>query len=150
MQRFLEIGDTVRLEKGMRIGASVPRKYCVPSFSDELYTTCFRIGETLYKKAVDRKELVRKATVQLIPVFEEKVNEQLISDFVDSLGLDFSPEALDTSVFVGVYRVFEIYHVDTNMISVWCQKVDEPEVQVFVEQRKTVTGISPYIEPIEA
>jgi len=150
MQRFLEIGDVIRLEQGMRIGASVPRRFCVQSFSDELYTARFQIGDKLYKKMQDRNEVVRKVNTALSTLLEEKVNEQEVSDFLDTLGLDFSPETFDTSVFAGVYRVFEIYKIDTNRVSIWCERMDNPKVQVFVEQIQTMHGVRPYIESIKA
>ena len=150
MQEFLKIGDVVRLEQGIRIGASVPRRFCVQSFSmNELYTARFQIGDKLYKKLQNRNETVHKVATTLSTLLEEQVNEEAVSDFLDTLGLDFSPETFDTSVFAGVYRVYEIYHIDAKMVSVWCEKVDDPEVKVFVEQLRTMNGVRPYIEPIE-
>jgi len=146
---FLKVGDIIRLDKGMQIGAAIPRKFCFSTFSDELYTTRFQIGDVLHKKVPDKEALISKATLVLRTLLDEKVNEKAVSAFVDSLELDFTPEAFDTQTFAGVYRVFEEYKVDANKVSVWCEKLDDPEVQVFFYQTLTSNGVQPYMALIE-
>lgn len=147
-EEFLKIGDVIRLGKGMQIGVAVPKRFCVPSFSDELYTTHLQIGTVLHGKTPDKNVLIGKTTQLLRTLLDEKVNESKVSAFLDTLSLEFAPDSFDTSVFEGVYRVYEQFFVESNRVSMWCEKLDAPEVRVFFYQTKTVAGVQPDIEPI--
>ena len=148
-EEFLKIGDVIRMDKGMEIGAAIPKRFCISSFSDELYTTRFRIGTVLHGKMPDKNVLIGRTTQLLRTLLDEKVDESKVSAFLDTLSLDFTQDGFDTTVFEGVYQVVEQFWVESNCVSVWCQKLDDPEVRVFFYQKKTVAGVQPDIKPVE-
>lgn len=136
-QHLLQKGDIFRLEKGMNVYAFIPEKFSrcsISPFSNQLTSIPINVGEILYKNFFLKKEaLIEMLTEQIKSLIKsDKVTDEKVLNFINSLDLDFSPEEFDTFVFVGEYQV---YKVEQNVgWHVFCKKVDSPEIRVHFFQ----------------
>jgi hypothetical protein len=153
---LLQKGDVIRLEENMTVYASIPAKFVYRNapFSAALTEHTIKIGR-MYRKQVPRKvELVEKLTEELQRCLRyEGINETKVAAFVDELGLDFSIEDFDTTIFIGDYRV---YHTCWDGGSgdfpdgwhVYAEKLDNPEVRVHFYQTVGYAALISDVNPI--
>ena len=158
MKKFLEVGDIIQLEKGMTVYASIPEKFLLKNapFSEERLEAAVEIGK-VYRKAVpDKERIVGRLCVDLYKTLRGvDLKHKTVENFVDSLGLNFSPEEFDSSVFAGVYRVY--YGGWKSNFSpvppytgwhVCCEKVDDPKIRVRFYQNEGFDATIFDIKPI--
>lgn len=157
---LLHEGDLVRLEKGMMVHAPIPEKFRYGgSFSEQIHQPHICIGEVCRKEAADKEhvleEMLSEIRKRLSDYDDKVVTNEIFQAFVNSLGLNLSTEEFDTSMFAGIYRVYEAKLTeDTSLPSssenwtVYCEKVNEPDVRVWFYQNGCHVATLHNIEPI--
>jgi len=148
-QYLLRKGDIIRLEKEMRVCTAIAEKFlrcCNAPFSDKKIEVVINIGEVRHKLLPYNKEnLSMRITEKIKEVISSNlVTKEKVSNFINSLGLDFSPEEFDTSVYAGEYRVYKTRLIKQDfgpdIWQVYCKKISPPLLYVHFCQ----TGISSY------
>jgi len=148
MKKFLEVGDIIQLENGMTVYAAIPEKFLSREtpFSEERSEVAIEIGKVYRKSVPDKERIVEQLWVDIRKnLLGADVKREAVSSFVDSLGLNFSPEEFNSSGFAGVYRVYMITY---NGWLVYCEKIDNPEIHVHFYQYAGPLAMMPDIKPI--
>lgn len=159
-QFWFEKGDVFRVEKGMTLGFYISSMFKSPYTFDKTKKEYIDItvGEVLKPGVpISREDLIKNIFWDLMrhtrlygrisdngELFNPngKITTEKISAFVDTLGLNFDPPELDTSVFEGEYIVDgqsgSAYCDPTSTLptTVWniCHKIDDPSVIVDLQQ----------------
>lgn len=152
---FLQRHDVIRLEKGMKVYAEVPSRYFFDPFSSEKKRREVIIGKK-YCRNVPSQDKITSEIYQkihsIIPVTYGNVEE-----FVKGLRLDMTKDSFDSSIFEGEYEVYCAVsdgggHTHDggypNGWHVFCQKKDDPEIEVDFYQTGCFTAMIPEIKPI--
>lgn len=114
------------------------------------------IGQVFHRVPISKEELIKKIYYRLHDGFDAlcgvEISFENISDFVDSLSLDFTPSEFDTSILVGEYIVIRnnasvISDSDPREYFV-CQKLDDPTICVHLSQHKEFMENFPNCRPI--
>ena len=165
---YLQKGDIIRLEPGMKIYASFPEKFLYTNqpFSNKLAHHDIYIGKVIRKNVPERSEIIEEISEEVSNILNIDVDSKKVEAFVDSLNLDFSPEEFDTSVFAGTYRVYDAGSdggtIDDNPKTsitmdsypngwhVFCEKLDNPEIRVDFYQDGFFTAVISDIKPIRS
>ena len=94
---LLQRGDIIRLEKGMKVYASVPEKFVFVNtpFSDKPYEGVITLGYTLHKKVPNRDEFTKELKEDIEKRIHREITTEQVSNFVDSLSLNFYAEEFD-------------------------------------------------------
>lgn len=160
-KQLLQKGDVIRLEKGMRVYTQVPEKFFYQNrvFSEELTEHDITIGE-IYRREEVSKDSVIKEVKDKVEYVVPATYEQ-VKNFMESLGLDYETQELDTSVYEGEYVVNYVnydgggiqgtpsgYETYPNGWHVFCTKKDNPSIQVNFYQTGCFTAMIPNITPI--
>lgn len=154
--QFLQRGDIIRLEAGMAVYADVPSMYRGGSFFDTRNThTDIVIGQTYKKPAKTIAGLAKEIFGRIkyvVPVSMEQ-----ITTFLEGLNLDLEERHFDTSIYAGEYKViFATYNGGSSTFDggypdgwhVFCQKVDNPSMEVDFYQTGCFTAMISDIKPI--
>ena len=153
---LLQRGDIIRLEPGMKVYADMPSMFRGGSIFDT--DPCHHdviIGQVYKKKATSVQELSQKISDRIGCIVP--ASDQQISAFVESLNLDLEEKTFDASVYAGEYTV--IFSISDggghcqdgdypNGWHVFCQKVDDPSVEVDFYQTGCFTAMIENIKPI--
>lgn len=167
---LLQKGDKIRLEKGMKVYASIPAKFFFANtpFSTEIYDSAdITIGRIYHKQVVSKEELIGKlmdGVASIVKISREEIDvmsRKELEAFIDSLGLNFDEEEFDSSIYAGEYIVeytsfggggtqlgpnsLDIY---PNGWRVYCVKVDDPSIHVNFYQTGDFTAVISNICPI--
>lgn len=148
MKKFLEVGDIIQLENGMTVYAAIPEKFLHHDapFSEERLECPIEIGKVYRKSVPDKERFVEQLWLGIRKkLLGADVKREAVASFVDSLGLNFSPEEFNSSGLAGVYRVYKSSY---NGLLVCCEKIDNPEIRVHFSQRVGVLPTSLDIKPI--
>ena len=156
--QWFKKGDIIRLEKGMVVDAWVPKKYVRSSYHFDNKATLHQItiGEVFHNVPISKEKLIQKIYYRLHDGFDAlrgaEISLENISDFVDSLSLDFTPSKFDTSTLVGEYIVISnnahvVSDSDPREYFV-CQKLDDPTIRVSLSQHKEFMENFPNCRPI--
>lgn len=147
-RNLLQRGDVIRLEKGMKVYATIPEMfiYYNRGTSTNNARATIKIGE-IHTSQFKTSEDV-KGTLGL---FNIEIEDDRISHFIAGLGISLS---FDTSIFEGEYRVVATaedgggmdYSFYPNGHHVFCEKKDDPNVFVDFYQTGCFTAM---IEPKE-
>ena len=162
----LQKGDIIRLEKGIDIYALIPEKFSRCSsapFSSKLIEMPIQIGEILHKNLFfheNKENLIKWVEEKIQSVIKsEVVTTEKVASFIDSLGLNFSPEEFDTSIFIGDYRIYDTTpssglcnHADipehvrkrNDSLHIYCEKVDNPDIRIHFFQKLDFSGQFPF------
>lgn len=164
---LLQKGDKIRLEKGMKVYASIPAKFFFANtpFSTEMYDSAdITIGRIYHKQVVSKEELIGKlmdGVASIVKISREEIDRIAMETFVKSLSLNFDEEEFDSSIYAGEYIVectsfggggkqstpsgVETY---PDGWRVYCVKVDDPSIRVNFYQTGCFTAMIPNICPI--
>lgn len=153
---LLQRGDIIRLEPGMKVYADMPNMFRGGAFFDT--DPCHHdviIGQVYKKEATSLQNLIQQISDKIGRIVP--ASEQQISAFVESLNLDLEEKTFDASVYAGEYKV--IFAISDggghchdgdypNGWHVFCQKVDDPSVEVDFYQTGCFTAMIENIQPI--
>lgn len=150
-RNLLQRGDVIRLEKGMKVYATIPEMFVYDNRRTSTNTTKtdVRIGEIRSSQFKTSKDV--KETLGMFNIGSE---DNQISHFFAGLGISLS---FDTSIFEGEYRVVATaedgrgtgmgpHDVFPNGHHVFCEKKDDPNIFVDFYQTGCFTAM---IEPEE-
>ena len=148
-RNLLQRGDVIRLEKGMKVYATIPEMFIYDNrrTSTNNARTDIKIGEMRSSQFKTSEDV--KGTLGL---FNIEIEDDQISHFIAGLGINLS---FDTSIFEGEYRVVATaedgggtgmgpHDVYPNGHHVFCEKKDDPNIFVDFYQTGCFTAM---IEP---
>ena len=154
-QYLLQENDIFRLDEGMNIYAFVPEKFIFVNtpFSNKFKEHAICIGQPLRKRIPNKDEIIGEIQKLLDAHLHLELSDEQLSNFIESLNLNFSAEKFDTSIFMGEYRVSMAGwdggpHDGPDAWHVYCEKVDNPNVKVHFYQTGYFTVKNSDIMPI--
>lgn len=154
---LLQRHDVIRLEKGMKVYAEVQSRYFYDPFSTETKRHDVIIGKK-YNRDVP-------SLCKIISEIHDKIKSTIpvtygdVEKFVEGLNLDMAEDTFDSSVFEGEYEVYcAVYDGGSpthdggypNGWHVFCQKKDNPEIEVDFYQTGCFTAMIPEIKPLNS
>ena len=135
---WLEKGDVIRLEKGMKVNADMPRSviYENEPYSKEMVHATIEIGVVYRSVPYPKYVLLEKMRNFLLKECGVKISETRLKALIYSLPIDMEVTKLDTSVYEGDYIVTHAEflggnpEVITAPYCVYCYKKDNPDINV--------------------
>jgi hypothetical protein len=131
----LNIGDVIRIEEDMRVAAYVPEKF--------VYSTRV-FSERPTRRIITVGELLNSASIKEFDRLKDRLKREVIRDFDGALGIkvnpgsvkhlidinteEYTPEELNTNIFIGEYVVVNVFttiprRLDISKLS--CRKLDQ-------------------------
>ncbi len=153
---LLQRGDTIRLEKGMKVYANVPERYLWTPFSKESKRTDVIIGKVYKRNVPTLNEIISKVHSEVKSIIPITYGDA--ENFVNGLNLDLADDSFDASIFEGEYNVYFALSDGgrsthdggyPNGWHVFCQKKDDPQIEVDFYQSGCFTAMIPEIKPID-
>jgi len=138
MEQLLQKGAIISLGENDMIWADIPADYVVGNMhAGEMKLSCIvKIGDHIPKK-ISSKEQLTQDLHSIVRYYHNQKDadvDEKIMHFVESLNVK-PDDVLDTSIFIGEYRVYKAYMESAEMFGtegwhVFCEKVDDPNVKV--------------------
>lgn len=134
----LQVGDVIKLTKGMTVYATIPKCFAYKTVSKEPIKTDIRIGQKYEKYSVKRRKYLNKLRDFVKAEFGVEPSEEKLNGLIDLLQINFEAEYLDTTIFEGYYKVVStVYNGGTGGINgkpncwhAYCRKIGNPEIKV--------------------
>lgn len=145
---LLQEGDFIQFKKGIQVMAFIPKKYvCDYASRGELTEVPITIGEIFEKKSTGVDKVLETFVnfVKTSTILKDSIKKKIV-DCMDSLGLDFYSDKLDTSIYAGNYRVYQALYDGEECAAffgssygpdgwhVYCEKVDNPDIKIHFYQ----------------
>lgn len=152
---LLKHGDIIQLEPGMEVYTYIPSMFLLYGafFDTKPSHTKVTIGEIFKNVPESVQFLTDEIFKKIHPILP--VTKDQITNFINTLNFDDEIEELDTSIYAGEYKVIEAFFDGGSKCfdlpdgwHVFCQKVNDPLVQVDFYQTGCFTAMIEDIQPI--